>query len=151
MESISLEDCFRWWTVRHLHQPVFQLLLEASTGNLSQMGLTATSYNPDHTHSLAAFNGQLSSQQTLVQTKNCRQHQKWTPYKVRGLFLYPFVHKRELAYPVPTKAFLQPSTTAPMCCYLEADTHPHPPIPQFLLAQNPSSNWIVQTDNMWTS
>ena len=64
-------------------------------------------------------------------------------------FLHPFVHKRrEMTYPVLTKVILQPSTTAAMCYHPKGDTHPHPPIPPFLLAQNLSSNWIAPTDNM---
>ena len=46
---------------------------------------------------------------------------------------------------VPTKAFLQPAKAAAMCTAPHAETHPPPPIPPFLLAQNLSA----PTDNMW--
>ena len=49
---------------------------------------------------------------------------------------------------VPTKAFLQPANAAAMCTAPHAETHPSPPIPPFLLAQNLSSKRIVPTDNM---
>ena len=56
---------------------------------------------------------------------------------------------RQMAHPSLTKAFLQPATTATMCCQAEWCTHPLPPVTPFLLAQNLSSKWIVPTDNMW--
>ena len=49
---------------------------------------------------------------------------------------------------VPTKAFLQPAKTAVMCTAPCTETHPPPPIPPILLAQNLSSKLIAPTDNM---
>ena len=58
-------------------------------------------------------------------------------------YLCLFVSKRrEMAQPVPTKAFLQPAKAAAMCTALRAETRPPPPIPPFLLAQNLSSKRI---------
>ena len=65
-------------------------------------------------------------------------------------YLRPFVSKkREMAQPVPTKAFLQPAKAAAMCMAPRAETRPPLPIPPFLLAQNLSSKRIAPTDNMW--
>ena len=36
-----------------------------------------------------------------------------------------------------------------MCTAPRAETHLPPPIPPFLLVQNLSSKWFVQTDYMW--
>ena len=63
-------------------------------------------------------------------------------------YLPPFVSRREMAKPVPTKAFLQPAKAAAMCMAPHAETCPLPPIPPFLLAQNLSSKRIVPSDNM---
>ena len=46
-------------------------------------------------------------------------------------------------------AFLQAAATATMHCQAERWTHPPPPVPSFLLAQNLSSKRIAPTDNMW--
>jgi len=71
-----------------------------------------------------------------VQTENCPQCQEWRFYKVRVVFLKLLCVKgREMAYPVTIEAFLYPSTTAVMCCDVEGDTHPPPPVPPFLLAK----------------
>ena len=48
----------------------------------------------------------------------------------------------------PCKGFLQAATTAAMHCQPEKCTHPPPPVPPFLLAQNLSSKRIAPTDNM---
>ena len=53
-----------------------------------------------------------------------------------------------MAKPVLTKAFLQPAKAVAMCTALRAETHPPPPIPPFLLAQNLSSKRIAPTDNV---
>ena len=50
--------------------------------------------------------------------------------------------------PALTKAFLQAAATAAMHCQAERWTHPPPPVPTFLLAQNLSSKRIAPTDNM---
>ena len=55
------------------------------------------------------------------------------------------VRKAHLAL---TRAFLQPAATATMYCHPEVCTHPPPPVPHFLLAQNLSSKRFVPTDNM---
>ena len=90
--------------------------------------------------------------QNLIPTETCLQCQKRSPYKAykgRGAFLFPFVSKRsEMIQPVPTKAFLQPPKTAALCTVCHGYAHPPPSIPAFLLAQNLSSKWISQTDNM---
>jgi len=69
------------------------------------------------------------NQQMSIQTENCPQCQEWSPYKVRGVFPKSLCAKREMTHPVTTKAFVQPSTTAVMCCHLEGDTQPPPPVP----------------------
>ena len=58
------------------------------------------------------------------------------------------VKRREMLNPMLTKAFLQPAKAAAMRTASRAETHPPPPIPPFLLAQNLSSKWIMPTDNM---
>ena len=46
------------------------------------------------------------------------------------------------------KAVLQPAKAAAMCAAPCAQTHPPPPIPLLLLAQNLSSKQIAPIDNM---
>ena len=53
-----------------------------------------------------------------------------------------------MVQPMPINAFLQLAKAAAMCTAPHAETRPPPPIPPFLLAQNPSSKWIAPTDNM---
>ena len=48
-----------------------------------------------------------------------------------------------MAHPVPTKPFLQPSTEAAMLFAPFGCTHPPPPVPPFLLAQNLSPKDIA--------
>ena len=74
----------------------------------------------------------------LVPTKAFLQ-----PAKAAAMCTAPHVQK-----PVSTKAFLQPAKAAAMCMAPRAETHPPPPIPPVLLAQNLSSKWIATTDNM---
>ena len=50
--------------------------------------------------------------------------------------------------PVLTKAILHQAKAAAMCTAGRDHACPPPPIPPFLLAQNPSSKWVVPTDNM---
>ena len=49
----------------------------------------------------------------------------------------------------PPKASLQAAATAAMHSQPERCTHPPPPVPAFLLAQNLSSKQIVPTDKTW--
>ena len=55
---------------------------------------------------------------------------------------------RQMAHSALTRAFLQPAATAAMHCHPEGCTHPPPPVPPFLLAQNLPSKRIAPTDNM---
>ena len=50
--------------------------------------------------------------------------------------------------PALTKAFLQVAATAAMHCQAEWWTHPPPPVPTFLLAENLPSKRIAPTDSM---
>ena len=76
--------------------------------------------------------------------------QKWVPIRWKERFLRPFVQEsRQAAHRTLTKAFLQAAATAAMHCQPERFTHPPPPVPPFLLAQNLTSKRIVPTDNMW--
>ena len=51
-------------------------------------------------------------------------------------YLHPFVSKRrEMAQPVPTKAFLQPAKAAAMCTAPRAETLPPPPSHLFASAK----------------
>ena len=69
--------------------------------------------------------------------------------KADGQFLHPFVLKgREIAQPVPTKAFLQSAKIEHMCTACHDYAHPPPSISPFLLAQNLPSKWFAPTDNM---
>ena len=71
------------------------------------------------------------------------------PTRWKERFLHPFVQEsRQMAHPALTKAFLQAAATAAMHCQPERCTHPPPPVPPFLLAQNLSSKRIAPTDNM---
>ena len=54
--------------------------------------------------------------------------------------------RREMARPVPTKGFLQLSPNAAMLPGLRVETHPPPPVPPFLLAQNLSPKDIAGSD-----
>ena len=49
-----------------------------------------------------------------------------------------------MAQPVPAKAFPQPAKAAAMYTAPHAETHPPPPIPPFLLAQNHLQNRLRQ-------
>ena len=52
-------------------------------------------------------------------------------------FLSPFVHRRSaVAYPEPTKVILKLSPETSMLPAPFGCTHPPPPVPPFLLAQN---------------
>jgi len=62
-------------------------------------------------------------------------------------FLSLFVHKkREMAHPVLTKGFLELSPEAAMLPGPRVETHPPPPVPPFLLAQNLSLKDIARSD-----
>ena len=61
-------------------------------------------------------------------------------------FLSPFAPRREMAYPVPTKAFLQPSSDTVMLFASFGCTHPPPPGLPFLLTENLSPNGIARSD-----
>ena len=72
---------------------------------------------------------------------------KWRPACPEDYFLSPFVQRRrEMAHPVPTKGFLQPSPEAAMLFAPFRCTHPHSPIPPFLLKQNLSPKDIARSD-----
>ena len=61
----------------------------------------------------------------------------------------PFVQEsRQMAHLALTKAFLQPAAIAAMHYHPEGNTHPPPPVPPFLVAQNLSTKRIGTTDNM---
>ena len=83
--------------------------------------------------------------------KSCLKCQKWSPYKAKGAFSTPVCARRQTNGPPAalTGAFLQAAATAAMHCQPERCTHPRPPVPPFLLAQNLSSKRIAPTDNMW--
>ena len=53
-----------------------------------------------------------------------------------------------MAYPVPTKAFLQPSPEAAMLFALFGCTYPPPPVTPFLLAQNLSPKDIARMTSL---
>ena len=77
---------------------------------------------------------QLSS---LTVKKTVYSARNGAPKKAEELYLCPFVSKkREMVQPMPTKAFLQPAKGAATCTAPRAETHPPPPNPPFLLAQN---------------
>jgi len=62
-------------------------------------------------------------------------------------FPSPFVQRRrEMAHPVLTKGFLQLSPEAAMLPGPSVETHPSPPVPPFLLAQNQSPKDIAGSD-----
>ena len=71
----------------------------------------------------------------LWQRAGCSQLRKaYLHHQVRAEepYLHPFVSKRrEMAQPVPTKAFLQPAKAAAMCTAPRAETLPPPPITPF--------------------
>jgi len=65
-------------------------------------------------------------------------------HKARKLFSKLINAKEErMAYPVPTRAFLQPSPEAAMLFAPFGCTHPPPPVLPFLPAQNPNSKYIA--------
>ena len=70
------------------------------------------------------------------------------PTRPEGCFLSRFM--QEMAHPVPTKAFLQPSPEAAMLFAPFRCTHPPPPVPPFLLKQNLSPKNIAGSDVMST-
>ena len=54
----------------------------------------------------------------------------------------------EMALPVPTKSLLRTSPDAAMLFAPFRCTHPPPPVPPFLLTQNPSHKDIAGSDIM---
>ena len=134
------------------HGPYFHFCLELALETWVKALLIHSLWIHDlgHTHSLASDQQSgPSDQRTLLWTKGCLNCQKWSPYKVKERFLHPFVHEsRQMAHPSQTKAFLQAAATAIMRCQAERWTHPPPPVPSFLLAQNLSSKRIASTYNM---
>jgi len=65
----------------------------------------------------------------------------------RRPFSKPVLHRRkEMAHPVLTKGFLQLSPEATMLSGPRVETHPPPPVPSFLLAQNLSPKDIAGSD-----
>ena len=68
---------------------------------------------------------------------------------MKGAFSTPVCDEsKQMAHLALTKAFLQAAGTAAMHCQPEQCTHPPPPVPPFLVAQNLSSKQIAPTDNM---
>ena len=62
----------------------------------------------------------------------------------RRLFSKP-IHAKE-GHPVPTKGFLQLTPEAAMLPGPSIETRPPPPVPPFLLVQNPSPKDIARSD-----
>ena len=82
----------------------------------------------------------------LLWTKNCLNCQKWSPYKVKGVFSTPIcARKKTNGTLVIDQGY---STGSYNHHHAEQWTHPPPPIPPFLLTQNISSKQIAPTDNM---
>ena len=102
------------------------------------------------THPLASFQWSgLSDQRVLQVTESCLQIQKWCSYKARGVVPEPVCANK--ARNGPATADQGSSLASQGSCYVHGTlgwTHPPPPYPPFLLAQNLSSKRIAPTDNM---
>ena len=73
-------------------------------------------------------------QQMFAQTESCLQFQKWSFYKVKGVFMYTFVQTgREISHSVLTKAFYKQPR------YLPCGNFPQRLIPPLLPPIPPSS------------
>ena len=85
-----------------------------------------------------AYNGQvLPTSKCLSRLKTAYSARNEVPKEAKEPYLRLFVsRKREMAKPVPTKAFLQPAKAAAMHMAPHAETRPPPPIPPFLLVKN---------------
>ena len=107
-----------------------------------------------YTHSLASLQWTgLSNQWTLLLTDNCLQCQKCMEplQKQRSLFYAHLCWKGE-KWPSqcrPRLFYLQSAKAAAMYTAPCAETHPPPPIPHFVLAQNLFSKRIAPIDNIW--
>ena len=132
--------------------PYFHFCLEPAMETWAKASLTPSLrvHDSNHTHSLANFQWSgLSDQQVFQLTESCLQIQKWCPYKARGVVPEPVCANK--ARNGPATADQGSSLVSKGSCHVHGIprwTHPPPPIPPFLLAQNLSSKWILPTDNM---
>jgi len=102
----------------------------------------------NHTHSL------MSSQWSQLLANDCPSEEEKNvivrnggPTRPEDCFLSRFMQRRrEMAHPVPTEAYLQPSPEAAMLFAPFRCTHVPPPVPPFLLAQNLSLKDIATSD-----
>ena len=133
--------------------PYFHFCLEPAMETWAKASLTPSLrvHDPNHTHSLVNFQWSgLSDQWALQLTESCLQIQKWCPYKARGVVPKPICARQEMVQPLPTTE--RSSLASQGSWHVHSTlgwTHPPPPIPPFLLAQNLSSKRIALTDNMW--
>ena len=65
--------------------------------------------------------------------------------KQRSLIYASLSQRRDMAQPVPIKAFLQSAKVAAMCTAPRAETSPPPPIPTFFASTKPISH-VAQND-----
>ena len=105
---------------------------------------------PNHTQSLANFQWSgLSDQRALQLTESRLPIQKWCPYKARGVVPEPICANK--VRNGPATADQGSSLASQSKCHVHGTsrwTHPHPPIPPFLLVQNLCSKRIAPTDNV---
>ena len=85
----------------------------------------------------------------LLRTESCLKRQKWSPYKVKGLFSTLIcTRKQKNGPPSADQAHSIASYNSCHAPSANAVDSPPSPVPPFLLAQNLSSKWIAPTDNI---
>ena len=96
-----------FWSYWYFVWAVSPLPLWASIGNyIFHQVSQGSDLCPAHSSARLKWSGP-SDQWILFPTENCLQCQKWTPKEAEQPYLCPFVSiRREVAKPVPTKAFL---------------------------------------------
>ena len=132
--------------------PCFHFCSEPALEPWAKASLTPSFrvHDPNHTHSPASFQWSgLSDKRALQLTESCLQIHKWCSYKARGVVPEPVCANK--ARNGPATADQGSSLASQGSCHVHGTpgwTHPPPPIPPFLLAQNLSSKRIAPTDNM---
>jgi len=127
--------------------PYFHLCLDPALETWTKASLTPSLrvHEPNHTHSLVSFQWERSSW-----LKGAYRFRNGAPsYKARGVVPDPVCANK--ARNGPATANQGSSLASQGSCHVHGTpgwTHPPPPIPPFLLAQNLSLKRIAPTDNM---
>ena len=119
------------------HGPYFHFCLELALETRVKALMTHSLWVLDfgHTHSLASV--QLSgpsNQRMLLQTKSCLKCQKWSPYKVKGVFSTPICARKQTnGLPGMDQGFSTGSCNGRHALSPRVVHPPTSPLPPFLL------------------